>query len=123
MRDAGARVEEHDDHFAQDAPDAEWIPDVARRGWIILTKDKNIRRRAGEREAILLSSARVFTLTSGNMRAAEMSTLFVNRLPAMEQFVAEHGPPFVAVLGRDHPIPRVVFPREPDASVTGERPD
>ena len=36
-------------------------------GWVILTKDKNSRRRLGEREAVILPGARVVTLSSGNM--------------------------------------------------------
>lgn len=77
LRAAGATVEAHDDHFAQDAPDERWIPDVAERGWVILTKDKNIRRRAGERETVVTAQARIITLTSGNMRGPVMAALFV----------------------------------------------
>jgi predicted nuclease of predicted toxin-antitoxin system len=92
-------VEAHDDHFAQEAPDEEWIPEVAARGWVILTKDKNIRRRAGEREALVTSQARIITLTSGNMRGAAMSALFVGHLAEMEQLASTQPAPFVAILG------------------------
>jgi hypothetical protein len=95
---AGARVERHDDHFAQNALDEEWIPKVTRRGWVILTKDKNIRRTRGEREAVLLAAARVFTLSSGNMRGEAMAALFVSRLADMEKLALNHPPPFVAVV-------------------------
>lgn len=40
------------DPCAQAALDEDWIPQVSAWGWVILTKDKNIRRRAGEREAV-----------------------------------------------------------------------
>jgi hypothetical protein len=43
LRARGALVELHDDHFAKDVPDSEWIAEVIRRGWIIVTKDKWIR--------------------------------------------------------------------------------
>lgn len=99
LRDAGARVEAHDDHFAQAEADAAWIPEVARRGWVILTKDKNIRRRAGEREAAVSASARIITLTSGNRRGAEMAALFVANLAGMEELAATQPAPFVAILG------------------------
>lgn len=98
LRAAGANVEVHDDHFAQAALDEDWIPQVAARGWVILTKDKNIRRRAEEREAVLLSSARVITLSSGNMRGEEMAALFVSCLAEMEDLAVKQPPPFVAVL-------------------------
>lgn len=111
LRAAGAAVEAHDDHFAQDAPDEGWIPVVADRGWVILTKDKNIRRRPGEREAVLLSRARVFTLSSGNLRGAEMAARFVAHLAEMERIAVERDPPFVAVVYEDRV--EVVYPPPP----------
>jgi len=101
LRQAGAVVESHDDHFAQDAPDEDWIPDVSRRGWVILAKDKNIRRWRGEREAVLVLGARVFTLCSGNLRGAEMARLFVRHIAEMEALAAGLAPPFVAVVGQN----------------------
>jgi predicted nuclease of predicted toxin-antitoxin system len=109
LKAAGASVEVHDDHFAQSAPDDDWIPQVTARGWVILTKDKNIRRAAGERETVLTSNARIFTLSSGNMRGADMAALFVGRLAEMERLAASHPPPFVAVLS---PVGiQIVLPR------------
>lgn len=44
VRDAlkamGARVEMHRDHFKEDADDVEWLPTIARREWVILSKDQ-----------------------------------------------------------------------------------
>ena len=99
LRDAGANVEHHSDHFAQDEEDEVWIPSVAARGWVILTKDKNIRRRGGERETVLTSSARIITLSSSSMRGSEMCALLVAHLDDMERLVATQSPPFVAILG------------------------
>lgn len=109
LRTAGADVRIHDDHFAQVAPDVDWIPEVTARGWVILTKDKNIRRAAGERETVLTSGARIVTLCSGNMRGVEMAALFVGAVADMEQLAASHPPPFVAVLGPSGL--EVVFPK------------
>lgn len=101
LRAAGADVRVHADFFAPDAPDEVWIPDVAARGWAVLTKDKNIRRRHGEREAALLAAARIFTLSSGNMTGAAMAEVFVRDLDAMEQLALALTPPFLAAVGRD----------------------
>jgi hypothetical protein len=40
LRAAGAKVEVHLDHFLGDMPDIEWIPEVARRRWVLITKDQ-----------------------------------------------------------------------------------
>lgn len=114
LREAGAIVELHDDYFAQDALDETWIADVARRGWVILTKDKNIRRPRGERESVLTADARIFTLSSGKMRGADMAKLFVRHLADMEQVAMALVPPFVAVVGQDGI--QIVYPLQtPDA--------
>ena len=115
LRAAGALVEAHDDHFAQNALDDDWIPQVTARGWVILTKDKNIRRAGGERETVLLSNSRVITLASGNMRGAAMAALFVSRIAEMEQLAASHPPPFVAVLGTSGVLQVVLSTTPPPA--------
>jgi predicted nuclease of predicted toxin-antitoxin system len=99
LREAGATVELHDDHFAQTTPDSTWIPEVTSRGWVILTKDKNIRRSKGEREDVLTAGARVFTLTSGNMNGAGMAKAFIDHLERMESVSANQTPPFVYAVG------------------------
>ena len=43
LRAAGAQVEIHDDNFPQGALDVEWLPEVGRRGWVLLPKDREIR--------------------------------------------------------------------------------
>lgn len=109
LRAAGATVEIHSDNFAQDVEDTTWIPRVAARGWVILTKDKNIRRRHGERESAICSQACIFTLSSGGMRGADMAAVFVQHLDAMEQMALGLQPPFLAVVSRNGI--EVVYPR------------
>ena len=53
LRAAGLVVERHADHFAADAPDAVWLPAVARRGWIVITHDARMRYKANELAAIV----------------------------------------------------------------------
>ena len=101
LREAGASVELHDDHFAETTSDSVWIPDVTERGWVILTKDKNIRRPRGEREDVLLAKARIFTLTSGNMNGENMAKIFIDRLAEIERDANSETPPFVFVVGPD----------------------
>jgi len=46
LRSAGVEVRTYAELHPSDSkvPDHEWIPEVAERGWVILTKDKRIRR-------------------------------------------------------------------------------
>jgi hypothetical protein len=40
LKDLGARVQMHRDHFSEDAEDVDWLPVIAKRRWVILTKDQ-----------------------------------------------------------------------------------
>lgn len=46
LRAAGPRVEVHLDHFPGNTPDHGWIPEVGRRGWVLITKDQHIQEPA-----------------------------------------------------------------------------
>ena len=98
LRDAGMRVEAHDDHFPQDTFDQEWIPEVTRRGWVILTKDARISRRALELAAVRETGARVFVLTRQRMTGDEMAELFVRWKTRIVNIARSQPPPFWAAV-------------------------
>lgn len=88
---AGAHVEIHDDHFATDAPDAEWLPAVAQRNWVILSKDEKIAFRSLEQFAVAQSNAQVFVLFSGNLSGLEMGEPFTKQGGRMKAPVLQSG--------------------------------
>jgi hypothetical protein len=75
LRAAGAKVEVHLDHFRGDMPDIEWIPEVAKRNWVLITKDQNIRRNPLERTAYEAAKLRGFIVTGKDMNAKELGAL------------------------------------------------
>ena len=100
LSEAGFRVEIHDDHFAQDVVDETWLREVGRRGWIVLTKDDRIRYRGPERAAVADAGVRVFALTSGNLKGAEMAAAFLKSRSRMERLVRREKSPFIATVTR-----------------------
>jgi predicted nuclease of predicted toxin-antitoxin system len=100
LREAGASVEAHADHFAPDAPDTEWLPVVSEKGWIVLTKDANLRRNPLEIRAIAEAEARVFILNSGNLSRQETIDIFVGALKRIKNFAQGNQPPFIARIDR-----------------------
>jgi predicted nuclease of predicted toxin-antitoxin system len=96
LRHAGVQVAVHDDHFPPNAHDVEWLPSVGERGWIVLTRDKRIRYRSQERTALIQARVRAFVLSGGNLSGPAMAEAFVQALPAMQRFVAQHQAPFIA---------------------------
>ena len=82
LRQAGARVEIHDDHFAADAPDEEWLALCGERNWTVLTLDYRIRYRVSELEALKRNKTKAFLIArAGQMNREELSGLLVRGLP------------------------------------------
>lgn len=104
LRAAGADVRIHDDIFNQDAQDVEWLPEVGRKEWVVLTKDSHIRHRFVERMALISSGVRAFILVSGNLSGPEMAEIFVKALPRIRRFAIRHSPPFIAKILKDSSI-------------------
>ena len=82
LQDAGYVVHLIADHYPEDAsdvPDEEWIAEGCSQGWVLLTKDKRIRYRAEELEA--LQEGHLFCLVSGSMDIDAMTQAFLHALP------------------------------------------
>lgn len=94
------RVESHDDHFVSTTRDETWIPDVARRGWVALTRDLQIRRRPNERDAVSESGLRLIVLAS-KLPFPELARLVAASRGTIERFIARQSAgPWIA---RFHP--------------------
>ena len=100
LRDAGFQVEVHDDHLPIDAPDEDWIELVGKKGWIALTKDKNIRYRFAELDAIKTHKARVVVIRAKNVTGNELADLVVKHHGKIQRFSSVHKAPFVAGIDR-----------------------
>jgi predicted nuclease of predicted toxin-antitoxin system len=73
LRSAGINVEIHDDHFNKNTQDVDWIPEIGKRGWIILTKDARIGKNKLERLAVANAEVRMFVLISQNLSGSDMA--------------------------------------------------
>jgi hypothetical protein len=100
LREAGAKVEVHLDHFPGDLPDTDWIPKVAARGWVLITKDQNIRRNPLEVAAYRASRLRGFVATGKDMNAQELGTLLVQCLHGMVRRAAGRTGPLLFTISR-----------------------
>lgn len=96
LREAACTVEVHDRHFHQAAKDADWLREVGRRGWVVLTKDRHIRTRRNELVTLLSAGVGAFVLTAADLGGAEMADAFVRALPRMRRIVTGQRRPFIA---------------------------
>jgi PIN like domain len=76
--------------------DSKWLPIVGTQGWVVLMRDKHIRHRPGERNALLRYGVRAFVLTgAGNYSGWRTLHLLVRQWDEMEQVVATVAAPFL----------------------------
>lgn len=98
LRAEGMPVEVHDDHLPPDAPDEDWLAHVGRKGWVALTKDRNIRYRTAELAAIRKHGARVVVVRAKNATAADVAEMVVKGRRRIARFAAKPSGPLVAAL-------------------------
>ena len=112
LREQDISVEIHDDHFAKDAVDVDWLPNVGKRGWVVLTKDERIAKRNLERLAVASARIKMFVLVSQNLSGNDMAAAFLKAIPAMEQFIKTLSTPFIAKVYRDGRVETWKTPQE-----------
>jgi hypothetical protein len=56
----------------QQVADTEWIEEAAKRGWPILMKDKRIRHRQAEIDAVIEHCARCFVIANGELPSVHL---------------------------------------------------
>ncbi|MFA5876716.1 MAG: hypothetical protein WC901_08585 [Candidatus Margulisiibacteriota bacterium] len=100
LRQAGAKIEVHDDHLPQDAKDEEWLRYVGARNWVVLTQDDRIRFHNHERAALLQAKVCAFVLTAKGLRGEENGAIIVNALPVIRRMLSKHQAPFIARITR-----------------------
>lgn len=103
LRDAGMPCEPHRDHFAPNADDEAWIPAIASRGWIIVTRDFAIKRRPAEREAWSTADATVIMIRGEKLSAADMAKLLLDAYARrrLDNYIAKRSPPMILYLNAD----------------------
>jgi len=98
LRAQGASVVTHNERFPERTPDEVWLRESGRQGWIVLSKDKMIRRRRLELDSIRHHGVAAFFLTSGDLTGADMAGIFVSTLPQMYRLASRLPRPFIATI-------------------------
>jgi predicted nuclease of predicted toxin-antitoxin system len=100
MREAGVAAIGLDERYSQNALDEVWLPDAGANGWIVLTKDHEIRRNFPEIDAIMVHRVGCFLLPK-NLKKEEMISLALAVLMRMENICRSRAVPFIYVVYRD----------------------
>jgi hypothetical protein len=102
LKDAGIIFERHEDHFVHNTPDHAWIEEVGKRGWYILTRDKMIRHRLEEMNAVEKNNVGMFVII-GKCSHAELASNFVLSFQKVSRFIKNNSRPFIAKIYRSDP--------------------
>jgi PIN like domain len=98
LREAGAIVEVHGDHFPPDASDPDILRFVGARGWVFLSKDENVRRRRAERQALAEANVAAFILTAGRAKGDVIAAAFVTALGKIRRTCRAYSRPVIATV-------------------------
>lgn len=97
---AGVLIKTLADVFDKGVKDIDWLSQLRGKDWIVLTKDKNIRRRPLEAQALIAAHLRVFVVTATDLTGDETGEVLVRALPRIRRFCDKHRPPFIAGITR-----------------------
>lgn len=98
LRTVGAQVKLMTEEFGSGTLDKDWLPVVGERGWLLITKDRNIRYNRAERRALQIAGVRAFFMGVRNPTAEVASALVTANAVRMVEFAMKHEPPFVVVI-------------------------
>lgn len=96
----GVPYRRHRDFFPRGTVDEVWLPYVAERAWVVLTKDKRNRYNEIERDAIRRHQVREFYFGSGNFTGVEMAQALLAAIPEMRRISRAYSAPVVGSITR-----------------------
>jgi uncharacterized protein with PIN domain len=80
----------------ENTPDEQWLKIAGDNDWVVITRDKRLRRRRGERKIWMKRGLRVFVMSSsGNMTAWETLQLLVERFDEIEDYARDRTGPYI----------------------------
>lgn len=97
----------------EEVADTEWIAEAAAQGWPVLMKDKRIRHRSAEIEAVVEHKAKCFVITRGQLTSDDMARRFIANKQAIYRTAELPGPYIYSVQQDrlDRSSPRSRLPR------------
>lgn len=103
----GATVERAGVAVPFGSDDETWLEVVGKMGWIALTRDKRIRYRTLEKQALVLHGVGAFTFNGGNATAQTTAVRVLDLLPRMTEIAVSESRPFLYTFGTHGSLARV----------------
>ena len=89
------------DLFPLDTKDPVWLQEAGKQGWLVITRDKRIRTRPGERRAIAEHGVGCFILAyRQDLKKREIAQILLSTLEDMEEIFASTRRPFIYTIDK-----------------------
>ena len=95
LRLLGVQVEYHDEYFAPNAPDDQWLATVGRVGWTVIGHDKKFHEIDVELQAVQHHKLGVFYLWGANAKKWDKMRLFAKVYDKIMSVVGSEQRPFI----------------------------
>jgi hypothetical protein len=95
--------------FPTGTQDVDWLPLVGERKWILITKDKNIRKREIEMRALNQARVRTFVLTAAGLKGEEQARVIREALPGMLRMLRRRSAHFIARITAESSVEIIDF--------------
>ena len=101
LKELGLNVEKHDDHFAQNTLDIDWLEECGNRDWVIISSDKAIKKNVLEKQALMENKLASFFFTSANLTAEQQIAIVQKAIKRIANAIHSNKKPFIARLSKD----------------------
>lgn len=100
LRENGLLVERYGDHFFEkNVTDQEWLAYAARKGWVALSHDQNIKRDPVAVRTVMEENGRLF-IVRGQLTGPGAADLILGALRSIRFILARHQEAFIAIVRR-----------------------
>ena len=82
------------DIFQPDAPDVDWLKYIGTRGWFLITRDLQTRKKPAELQSIRDNAVGAFYLGGKNLNHCQLIRQLVRNWPRIKELAKKTAPPF-----------------------------
>jgi hypothetical protein len=107
MQEAGAVVRHAGEAFPSATHDDVWLTECGARGWIVLMRDKHVRRRPLELAALRSANVVAFVCTAGQATAGDTATAVVRLVQKFVNIATSETKPCLYTFGLSGSLTRI----------------
>jgi predicted nuclease of predicted toxin-antitoxin system len=96
IRNAGFTAVHHNEMFHESTTDIEWLNEVGKLGWAVLTHDKRITKNVAELQAIIAANVHAFFVNISNPNRTRLTAAIVAALPQIAEIISRRDPPTIS---------------------------